>query len=76
MIITFYGSLGERLGRSRELAVPAGVRTVGDLRGFLGDEAVLDAARVRVFVDDVAAGEAHGVCGAGRIDFLPPLSGG
>ena len=76
MMLNFFGSLGERLGRSRELALPDHVRTVGDLRAFLGDEAVRDVARVRVVVNDVVAGENQCVAGARSVDFLPPLSGG
>lgn len=80
MIIGFYGDMGEAMGR--EIAFDAGgIATVGDLRRALAKAypqaaGALLSARLKPFLADRLAGEDEALARHGRIEFLPPLSGG
>ena len=81
MIIHFYGSLGERIGRRLEVALPGGVRDVADLRRLLiaqhpAAAEELSRQSVRAVVGDTIVDDSFPLAGAEQVDFLPPLSGG
>lgn len=79
MRILFFGRLGETIGREIQLALPAEVATVGQLRRLLADrhpQADLTSPRLRVCIDDSVAGDEEVVRDENEIAFLPPLSGG
>ena len=80
MKIGFFGRLRDSLGE--ELEVPAGrEETVAQLRtrlAALHPSAAADllSPRVRACVADSIVGEDFRLAGQGRVEFLPPLSGG
>jgi len=80
MKIGFFGRLRDSLGEEREVVAEAG-ETVARLRvrlAGLHPEAAGDllSPRVRACVADRVVGEDFRLAGHGRIEFLPPLSGG
>ena len=81
MIIHFFGSLGERIGRRVELALPEDVRDVAELRRLLiaqhpAAAEELSRTSVRAAVGDAIVEDSFPLAGAEQVDFLPPLSGG
>lgn len=80
MRIGFFGRLREALGGEIEVPVEEG-ETVARLRlrlAAIHAEAARDllAPRSRACVDDRIVGEDLPLSGIGRVEFLPPLSGG
>ena len=73
MRIFFFGSLGERLGRERELEIPDGGCTIAELRVRLPE---LAGAIARACVDREVAAEDARVLPGQEVAFIPPLSGG
>jgi len=79
--VLFFGRTAERLGRSREIELPEGGLSVGDLRERL---AVQDAAAreallrpdVRASVDRVVVGEEAHVAPGQEVAFFSVFSGG
>lgn len=80
MIIEFYGSLAETIGREIEIGVQEGATIASVRRDLIGlfPAAKDDLARleVRAFVDDEMAKEEDIVGPSSVLAFLPPLSGG
>ena len=81
MDILFFGKLGDRIGREVRIEPPPGGCTVGELRGLLATlypHAAQDLVSfsLRACVDDAIVDEAFRVAADGRVEFLPPLSGG
>ena len=79
--ISFFGSLGERIGREIELDLPAEGCTVRNLRSRLAREyphAEADLMRpaLRACVNDAIVGDDHVVQRGAAVEFFPPLSGG
>ncbi len=79
--ISFYGSLGDRIGREAELDLPTAGCTVAELRqrliaAFPDAEADLARPSLRACVGDIIVGEDHRVQGDQSVEFFPPLSGG
>ena len=81
--LRFFASIREAVGTSHEvLAVPADVRTVGDLRAYLRgrgnqwDEALAEGRALRMAYNqqmtkaDTLLGE------GGEVAFFPPVTGG
>ena len=79
MIVTFYGRLGDRLGRQIDVEAAPGC-SVGDLRRMIADrfpeaaDELLGA--VRACVADEIVTDAAIVDGRQNIEFFPPVSGG
>jgi molybdopterin converting factor small subunit len=81
IVIHFYGSIADRVGRSVELDLPDSVTTVAELRELLGTTYPHAAVEIvsgslKACIDDEVVGEAHDIRRAGTIEFFPPLSGG
>ena len=81
MKISFFGSLGDCIGRQAELDLPPEGCTVAQLRERLA--AVYPAARtelarpsLRACVDEMIVSEDHRVRSDQSVEFFPPLSGG
>jgi molybdopterin converting factor small subunit len=79
--IGFFGSLGDRIGRSIVVDVPPEGCTIAQLRTrFAGlhpaAAAELMRTATRACADDRIVGEDHLVRAGDKIEFLPPLSGG
>jgi len=71
--ILFFGSLGERLGREREIEIPDGGCTIAELRARLPE---LAGAIARACIDREVAAEDARVLPGQEVAFVPPLSGG
>ena len=80
MRILFFGRLREALGDECELADEPDETVAGMRRRLAGlhphAAADLLSPRVRACVDDAVVGEDFIVSGHGRVELLPPLSGG
>jgi molybdopterin converting factor small subunit len=81
MRINFFGELGERLGRSVELDIPAEVGSVAALRRLLAVRfpdaaASLASPSLRACIGDEIVTEDHDIQGYDLVEFFPPLSGG
>jgi molybdopterin converting factor small subunit len=81
MRVLFYGRLGERLGRSVEIALPPGAASVGAVRALLAERfpdagGELMRPSLRASVGDALVGDAHPVADTDVIEFFPPVSGG
>ena len=81
MRILFFGRLGDRIGRETEVALPADVRNVADLRQLLarlkpevGREFL--GRTFRASVDDAIVQNDEPVTDDSEVAFFPPLSGG
>jgi len=79
--ILFFGKLGDTIGRELRIEPPPAGCTVGELRGLLASRfphAAADLARssLRACVDDAIVGDDFLLTPDGRVEFLPPLSGG
>ena len=74
--VLFFGSLGERLGAERLVALAAPC-TLATLRSRLAEHAAgLDAPTIRASIDQVLAGPEAVVRAGQEIAFFPPFSGG
>ena len=81
--LLYFASLRERMGRGEEtLPAPPGVRTVGDLIGWLlrrdpaGAAAFAHASLVRAAVNQEVATPATAISDGDEIAFFPPVTGG
>jgi len=81
--LRFFASVREALGTSQEtLAVPAQVRTIGDLRAFLrerGDawaDALADGRALRVAYNQQMADAETALSNGCEVAFFPPVTGG
>ena len=79
--ILFFGRTADRLGRSREVEIPAVGLSVGELRRRLcdGDEAARDALErsdVRASVDRAIVDDAARVAPGQEVAFFSIFSGG
>lgn len=79
--IGFFGSLGERIGRSVALDLPEQGSTVAELRSRLAElhpmaSNELMRRGVLACASDEIVGEDHRVMPGSAVEFLPPLSGG
>lgn len=80
MIIEFYGSLAETIGREIEIGLDEGT-TIASVRRTLvalypAAAETLSRPEVRALVDDQMAGETTVLTSASVLAFLPPVSGG
>ena len=79
--IGFYGRLAEVIGRERQVPLPAGGCTLGEIKGAIArldsaaGEAIL-ARGTRGAIDDRFAGDDALAAPGQRIEFMSPLSGG
>lgn len=83
MKILYFAAIRSRLGLAEEeIALPAGVTTVGELlrwqrgRGPAHAEAFRDNQVVRVAVNEEYAGPEQRVAQGDEIAFFPPVTGG
>jgi molybdopterin synthase sulfur carrier subunit len=83
MKLVYFAWVRERVGKAEEeIDLPASVRTVSDLIGWLGgrgDEyayAFEHAKSIRVAVDKRHAKPDAAIAGAREIAFFPPMTGG
>ncbi len=81
MKILFFGSLGERVGRELDIALPERGCTVAELRARLAEAlpaaaALLAGPSVRACIDREVAAEDARVLPGHEVAFIPPLSGG
>jgi molybdopterin synthase sulfur carrier subunit len=83
MKLVYFAWVRERVGKAEEeIDIPASVRTVSDLIGWLGgrgDEyayAFEHAKSIRVAVDKRHAKPDAAIAGAREIAFFPPMTGG
>ncbi|HKR24805.1 MAG TPA: MoaD/ThiS family protein [Allosphingosinicella sp.] len=77
MKILVFGSLGERIGRELDVALPAAGCTVAELRARLAATLPeLASMSARACIDREMAGEDALVLPHHEVAFVPPLSGG
>lgn len=81
--VLYFASLREAVGTGHEeLAVPAGITTVGALRAWLRDrgapwaDALSDARAVRIAVDQSMADARSALHDGAEVAFFPPVTGG
>jgi len=79
--ILFFGSLGERIGRELDVALPEAGCTVAELRARLAEALpaaadLLTGPSARACIDREIAPEEALVLPGQEIAFIPPLSGG
>jgi molybdopterin synthase sulfur carrier subunit len=81
--VLYFASLKEKLGReAEELDAPAGVATVGALRGHLASrggayaEAFAEQKLVKAAVNQDMAGAAAPIRAGDEVAFFPPVTGG
>jgi sulfur-carrier protein len=81
--LLYFAWVRQKVGRSEErLALPEGVRTVGDLLAHLGardggyGEAFADTSRLRAAVNREHAGFDAVVRDEDEVAFFPPVTGG
>lgn len=80
--ILYFAALRDALGRADEsMSIPAGVRTVGELRDYLAGRgeawAALGAGRnVRAARNQRMAGADEAVMPGDEVAFFPPVTGG
>ena len=81
--VRYFAWVRERVGRAEEqVAVPAGVATVGELAGWLATrgpeyaEAFRRADIVRAALDQVHVKPSAPLAGAREVAFFPPVTGG
>ena len=83
MKLLYFAWVRERVGKPEEdVDLPAGVRTVGDLMGWLagrGEEyayAFENAKVIRAAIDHTHVKPDAAIAGAREIAFFPPMTGG
>ena len=83
MKIVYFAWVRERVGKTEEVVdVPASVRTVGDLIGWLssrGEEyayAFDNPKVIRAAIDHAHVKQETALAGAREIAFFPPMTGG
>jgi molybdopterin synthase sulfur carrier subunit len=83
MRVLYFAWLREKIGKSEEdLALPAGVSTIGALVDWLRARgpgyaaAFAEQKLVRCAVDQEFAGPEAAIAGAAEIAFFPPVTGG
>jgi molybdopterin synthase sulfur carrier subunit len=81
--LLYFAWVRQKIGRSEErLALPEGVRTVGDLLAHLGargggyGEAFVDASRLRAALNREHVGFDAVVRDEDEVAFFPPVTGG
>jgi len=81
--LSYFAWVRERIGRaSEEVVPPQGVRTVGDLIGWLGERgeeyayAFERPAIIRAAIDRVHVKHETPIANAREIAFFPPMTGG
>ena len=81
--LRYFASVREQVGQGAERAdVPADVRTVGDLRGWLRArggawaEALADGRALRMAVDHAVARADTQLVDGCEVAFFPPVTGG
>jgi len=80
--LRYFASLRETLGIGEEqLELPAGIRNVSDLAGWLrergGDwDSALADPRLRIAVNQVIAGPAAAIGDGDEVAWFPPVTGG
>ena len=81
--LRYFASVREQVGQSAERAeVPADIRTVGDLRGWLRDrggvwaEALAEGRALRMAVDHAVARSDTPLADGCEVAFFPPVTGG
>ena len=83
MKLVYFAWVRQKVGRGEEdLALPAGVKTVGDLvahlraRGGGYEEAFGDVKRLRAAVNQEHVGFDAGISASDEVAFFPPVTGG
>jgi molybdopterin converting factor small subunit len=81
VILTFYGSLADRIGRTLTADAPADVRDVAGLKAWLASaypQAATELLRpgTRAVIGDKIVSDAAPLDGAMAVELLPPVSGG
>ena len=81
MRITFFGKLGDRIGRDVDVDLPAARCSVAELRRHLAERYPaaaedLAARTLRACVDEAIVPESYMIGPDQTVEFLPPLSGG
>jgi sulfur-carrier protein len=79
--LLFFGRITDQLGREREIEIPDGGCTVGELRRRLADSdpiaaELFAAGRILASVDQEMAGDEIAVRAGQEVAFFSPLSGG
>ncbi|CAG2141814.1 Molybdopterin synthase sulfur carrier subunit [Cupriavidus campinensis] len=81
--LRYFASVREQVGQGAERAeVPASVRTVGDLRGWLRErgghwaEALAEGRALRMAVDHAVARADTPLAEGCEVAFFPPVTGG
>ncbi|MGO4765376.1 Molybdopterin synthase sulfur carrier subunit [compost metagenome] len=81
--LRYFASVREQVGQGAERAeVPASVRTVGDLRGWLRErgghwaEALAEGRALRMAVDHAVARADTPLADGCEVAFFPPVTGG
>ncbi|GAB3546405.1 molybdopterin converting factor subunit 1 [Noviherbaspirillum agri] len=81
--LRFFASVREALGTSQEaLALPAEVKTVGDLRSHLRNrggvwaETLAEGRSLRMAYNQVMAAADTPLADGGEVAFFPPVTGG
>ncbi|WP_454764179.1 molybdopterin converting factor subunit 1 [Cupriavidus campinensis] len=81
--LRYFASVREQVGQGAERAeVPAGVLTVGDLRGWLRErgghwaEALAEGRALRMAVDHAVARADTPLADGCEVAFFPPVTGG
>lgn len=83
MKLLYFAWVRERIGLpEEEIALPAGVATVGDLVAWLAtrgpeyEHALAEPSVIRIAVDRVHAGREMPLAGAREVALFPPMTGG
>ena len=81
MLVHFYGSLSERLGRSISIELSQRIATVADLRNLLVESypeagSELAASSLKACVGDDIVSDDHDIRELDVVEFFPPMSGG
>jgi molybdopterin synthase sulfur carrier subunit len=77
--VLFFGRVADAIGRGLDIELPEGVRTVGELRRWLGGQEgreMLLKPGVRASVDKEVAGEDAPVRDGAEVAFFSLFSGG
>jgi molybdopterin synthase sulfur carrier subunit len=81
--VLYFARLREAVGRDREtIELPAGVDTVGALRGWLTargapwSDAFTELRRIRAAVEQTMAGDETKLADGAEVAFFPPVTGG
>lgn len=83
LTVRYFAALRERIGRADEsIVAPEHVRSVGELRNWLGQRgepwsaAFSETRRVRVAVDQSMVNDQHLLRDGAEVAFFPPVTGG